>query len=196
MIFYDNGDFDKFYDYSLSQIQKIKNSEVKLELLKLYRETVVGLQNEFVSENLISNDNDWSINELLEIHNNFIYQNTSAAILPGECVKLYLGLYEYRASREIVCDFTGAIIKKGSYYNYYHPLIYSFSSKVSYALKRPWKVENGLQHLLPANIAELDSVYLKLINSYDNPLDEEIDWYDASRRIGDVVSLRNIHKKK
>ena len=62
--------------------------------------------------------------------------NMSKTYFPNDVVYFYNESREMKASSPITCDISGSIIKKGTLYCYYNPLIQNKRTGMRYKLKR------------------------------------------------------------
>ena len=66
-----------------------------------------------------------------------------------------------KTNNPIICDISGSIIKRGTLYCYYNPLIQNKRTGMRYKLKRPIKIETSYEEYLPRDMfsfEELDGI--------------------------------------
>ena len=86
--------------------------------------------------------------------------NISQAYFPNDVVYFYNEFREMKANNPIICDISGSIIKRGTLYCYYNPLIKNKRTGM-YKLKRPIKIETSYEEYLPRDMfsfEELDEI--------------------------------------
>lgn len=70
-----------------------------------------------------------------EVKKNLELFNISQTYFPNDVVYFYNGSREMKASSQITCDISGSIIRKGTLYCYYNPLIQNKRTGIRYKLK-------------------------------------------------------------
>jgi hypothetical protein len=158
----------------IKEINKLLENKSS-EIIK-YNNSIIDLENKIQNEKLI---------------------NTSTYLFPGDIVYFYSLVREYKANSSIICDISGSVIQKGSYYVYYRPRINDITTREHYILDKSLKIETSYRHLLPKNIMEFEEWVRKLNGSYSNPtLGDEIDFYTFSRNYKNDLSLIKLRHKK
>ena len=87
--------------------------------------------------------------------------NMSKTYFPNDVVYFYNESREMKASSPITCDISGSIIRKGTLYCYYNPLIQNKRTGIRYKLTRPIKIETSYEEYLPRDMfsfEELDEI--------------------------------------
>ena len=87
--------------------------------------------------------------------------NMSQTYFPNDVVYFYNESREMKASSPITCDISGSIIRKGTLYCYYNPLIQNKRTGIRYKLTRPIKIETSYEEYLPRDMfsfEELDEI--------------------------------------
>ena len=87
--------------------------------------------------------------------------NMSKTYFPNDVVYFYNESREMKASSPITCDISGSIIRKGTLYCYYNPLIQNKRTGTRYKLTRPIKIETSYEEYLPRDMfsfEELDEI--------------------------------------
>lgn len=87
--------------------------------------------------------------------------NMSQTYFPNDVVYFYNESREMKASSPITCDISGSIIRKGTLYCYYNPLIQNKRTGTRYKLTRPIKIETSYEEYLPRDMfsfEELDEI--------------------------------------
>lgn len=96
-----------------------------------------------------------------EVKKNLELFNMSQTYFPNDVVYFYNGSREMKASSPITCDISGSIIRKGTLYCYYNPLIQNKRTGIRYKLTRPIKIETSYEEYLPGDMfsfEELDEI--------------------------------------
>ncbi len=222
---------NNYPNLSLRQILDIKDSKIKIEILKIYRDYIKNNMTNRISKRIITksillnSDSILSVksrlcieeintllknetskiikydnNSLLELENKIqeeLFINTSSYLFPGDIVLLYPLVREYKANSSIMCDISGSIIQKGSYYSSYRPLIDNIITREHYILEKSINLETSYRHVLPKNIFEFDEWVKRINGSYSNPiLEDEIDFYSFSRNYKNDLSLIKLRDRK
>lgn len=101
----------------------------------------------------------------LEYRSNFFF--------PGCLVALYPYIRESHSRKEITCDISTNIIKKGQLYINYRPLLENVETGDSFILKKTIKCEPIYQDLLSTNMFEFENLDEQIMN-YKYYRDSEI----------------------
>lgn len=109
---------------------------------------------------------------------------TSNYLFPNKLVSFYPQVRERKASKELKCNLSGAIIKKGSLYYTYHPFIEVLESGRVYTIKKDINAECGFVDLFPQDLFTYEEWYYKIKNAYFVE-DDKIDFYGLSVNCGD-----------
>jgi hypothetical protein len=166
-----------------SQIDKDKYFN-ELKLLKSNR----------ISKEIVDNMSGESIINIYNKIRDLELKYTSDILFPGDLVSLHGGIKEVKALKERTCDFSGGIIRKGSFYINYRPLIENISKNTSYVLNKTINVESGYYYDLPETIVELESLYLKMKNCPDNEIG--IDYSHFNQRMGGEFVLTKLKRSR
>jgi hypothetical protein len=139
-------------------------------------------------------------NSILEIENMIqeeMYANTSMYLFPGDIVLFYPLIREYKATSNITCDISGSIIRSGTYYASYRPLIDDITTREHYVLDKSIKTEISYTHLLPKNILEFEEWIRKVEQSYSySSIDDEIDFYSFSANYKSNLNIKKLRDRK
>ena len=102
-------------------------------------------------------------------------ENLSTYYFPGDLTAFYSNIMERHTTQDIVCSISGSVIKKGSLYIAYRPLIENLRTRQAFVLKKTIKCESIYGNFLPQNIMELEDLNQKVCNheieagiEYDN----------------------------
>lgn len=127
-----------------------------------------------------------------------ILEYTSNFLFPNHYIAFYPQVKEFKASKDTICNLSGAVIKKGEIYYCYHPLIEDLDDNKIYTISKNIKASLGYQDKFPMTLAEYEEWYYKLKNAYYNESDE-IDFYLLSIECGntafEVVELKKNTKE-
>lgn len=127
-----------------------------------------------------------------------VLEHTSNFLFPNHYIAFYPQVEEFKASKDTICNLSGAVIRKGETYYCYHPLIEDLSDNKVYTISKKVKASLGYQDNFPMTLAEYEEWYYKLKNAYYNESDE-IDFYLLSVECGDaafeVVELKKNTKE-
>lgn len=127
-----------------------------------------------------------------------ILEHTSNFLFPNHYIAFYPQVKEFKASKDTICNLSGAVIKKGEMYYCYHPLIEDLSDNKVYTISKKVKASLGYQDKFPTTLAHYEEWYYKLKNAYYNESDE-IDFYLLSVECGDtafeVIELKKNSKE-
>lgn len=117
----------------------------------------------------------------------------SYLFFPNQLIKFYPSKKENHAKNSLTCDFSGSIIKKGSLYISYRPLLINISTSEKYVLKRTIKVESGYCYDLPENIQELENLYENM--KAEENANDGIDYSHFNQRMGGQILLQKLQRK-
>lgn len=99
-----------------------------------------------------------------EILEQYYLENLSKYFFPGSLTAFYPKIDEHHTTRDIICDMSESIIKKGSLYVCYRPLIENLETNEVFVLKRTIKCESSYLSLLPNNIFEFEELNERIKN--------------------------------
>lgn len=145
-----------FEDKSLEEIKKSNNKEEE----KLYFQELSNLSTNRIARQIIEEYKGYPLSYIWEKILENEVNIKSREFFPGDIVIVYPKIKECRATKDITCDFSCSVIKAGSIYINYRPLIENISKSTSYVLKRTIKVEKG--YTLPKTISELEDLKLSI----------------------------------
>lgn len=118
-------------------------------------------------------------------------ENTSNEIFPNDLVLLHGGIRENKTKIPIRCDFSGTIIRKGTLYINYRPLIENLTTGNSYVLSKTIKVREEYIDCLPNNIQDLEILQ---INMMLEKSDEMINYEYLHRKFDGGFVLRKLRR--
>lgn len=180
----------QFEEKTLEEIIASGNKEE----LKRYYEYVESMKTNSFYRNIVASYEGKSIEEITYgiIDDESPYR--SEVFFPGEVALFYPRIKEQRAKDFITCDFSAGIIKPGSIYLNYRPLIYNITSGETYVLQRTLKVEAGYSYELPTSIVELEALDSKL-RIYGYADKSGIEYSHLSQRLGGEISLQKLKRR-
>lgn len=117
-------------------------------------------------QDIIDNNYGKSIEEIERLIELEYINWTSNCFFPNHVVAFYPNIKEYVAFRDILCHVCGGVIKAGSRYYAYRPMIRDVDTKRVYVLKKTMKVEIGYLELLPLSICEFEDMDMRIRNAY------------------------------
>lgn len=135
-------------------------------------------------KNILLNNKFYSENSFFKMVDKLVIEHTSHFLFPDNFVSFYPQVREYSASRDLVCDLSGAIIKKGSLYYTYHPFMENLNTGSVYTIKKCIRSELGYIDIFPQDLFTYEEWYYKLKNAYYFN-DDKIDFYQLSCKCGD-----------
>lgn len=186
-----------FLDYSLKDINNITEPSIREYFINEYKSQISELANNSFSKRIINNyiSDGLSINDLSEIIETETLANTSLSLFPNKIVLFYPHFKFPKASTYLACDICGSLIKPGTSYCSYRPLLEVISKREVYVLKKTIKCEMGYYNDLPKNLMEFEMWHNALQNQFTSVLDN-IDSYQLSTQIGEGFTLQKLRKKK
>lgn len=111
----------------------------------------------------------------------------SQILFPNRYMAFYPQVRERHASKDLVCNLSGAKIKQGSLYYAYHPFIEDISNGRCYTISKNIISTSSYFDMFPQNLATYETWYYKVKNAYYNPSsDDIIDFYSLSVECGDT----------
>lgn len=182
---------NKYFSLSLDEIYSIVNLAEREYAIEFYKRELLNLGNDRLTKRVLNDNLGKSIEEIITKLEDVFLSKRSDYTFPDDIVLFYPAIKECRAASDIICDVTGAEIKKGNFYYSYRPLLENISNEHVYVLNRSIKTEISELDFLPTSIYEFDSLSEKIDNAYDI-IDEDYDYYGISRRIGGSLRLRKI----
>ena len=199
-----------YKNLTIQQISQLPGNERKevcrlsLESLRNYKKynRLLTIDNTYVSYlnglNQILNELELDTRIYINLHNvvesisKILLNNTSYDFFSGDVIAFYPSIKELRASNFVTCCMSGSIIKPGSYYCYYRPILENLDTNVVYALQNTIKCETSYYDYLPQNIIQFEDFNRKLSDFYCN---NEIDFYNINTLLGvDSLGLKNLKK--
>jgi len=178
-------------NYWLSKINEIKEEEVKQQYQSLYE----NLKNSRYFRNITPDFEKISISSLLDKLEKEIENMTSFYTFPNQRVSFYPTFRERKSTKHITCAFSNSVIKKGSLYCNYRPLLDVIDSKRTFVLDKSLKVEIGYLSELPTTIHEFDDFSEKVENYWNYP-NEPLDYEAINYYLGGTVRLLELRKEK
>lgn len=100
-------------------------------------------------------------------------------------MSFYPQLKERHATNDLICNLSGAKIKKGSIYYTYHPFIEDLQTGRVYTIKKKINAELGFIDLFPQDLFTYEEWYYKVKNAYYQKEDNIIDFYYLSCELGE-----------
>lgn len=188
MEFFLDNDYSSF---SLSELYRINDVEEQKYALEFYKNELLSLGTDRFTKKLIKDNWGQSIEKIITKLEESFLENRSVYTFPDNIVLFYPTIREQRASSNIICDVTGAEIKRGSFYCSYRPMLENISNNHVYVLSRTLRSETAEIDFFPTSIYEFDILSERIDNAYFS-LDEGYDYYGISRRIGGRLALRRI----
>jgi len=151
-------------------------------------------------KNILAANSFSSERDFYETVDRLVLEHTSNYLLPNRLVSFYPQVREYRASRELICNLSGARIKKGSLYYTYHPFIEDLKTGRVYTIKKSIRAELGFIDLFPQDLFTYEEWYYRVKNAYYSNSDSQVDFYNLSSECGDdcleLYLLGNGNKKR
>ena len=121
--------------------------------------------------------------------------NMSQTYFPNDVVYFYNGYREMKASNPITCDISGSIIRKGTLYCYYNPLIQNKRTGIRYKLTRPIKIETSYEEYLPRDMFSLEELDEILSRDNSECIYHGIDVSHLAVVMGGRLGLKNAKTK-
>lgn len=173
-------------DYSLKELETLKDAK---RLVEQYNLSIESLKcaNRFNREIVLK---QYGL-PISKIEENCFYNLEKHCDDDGNIMAFYPVIREVRSSINRICHFSGAIIRKGSIYIYYRPLLENVITHSTYVLQKPICTEVAYEQDLPKNYMEF--CYM------DKQLQNGLDYYDFSVNYGNdslkLQKLKSKHKK-
>lgn len=120
-------------------------------------------------------------------------ENLSTYYFPGDLTAFYFNAVERHSTDNIICHFSGSIIKKGTLYISYRPLIENLKTGQAFVLKRTIKCEIGYLSYLPNNIMELEYMNYKIM---DHENVDKIEYNNLYNYQNGELMLQKLNKLK
>ena len=179
--------------YTLEEIEKESNENIRHQILLRRQKMLEDMTCNRIGRQIIREYPDASIVEINRQIELASINHISYSLFPENEVILYPQIKEVKSTKDIICDVSGGIIRKGSYYINYQALLDNLSTGKRYVLIRPLIAEIGNWDFFPSNIREMDSLDFSLKNAYNltsSSNNDKYDYYDISTRIGEGIQLR------
>lgn len=128
-----------------------------------------------------------SLDEQYRLLQQYYFENTSNYYFPNDLIAFYPHIIERKASKDVVCNISEAIISKGSYYINYRPLLENLYTKKTYVLKRTICCSLYYGNMLPSNIFELEDLNDKIKNPDTDNAERSL---GALRNYGEIKLLQ------
>lgn len=161
------------YERYLKELENFKTNRIARQITeKLFGESIETIAKTIIEEEEknISMDMDFFIGDLVLLH---------------ESIK------EHHTKTGIICDFSANLIKRGSLYLSYRPMLENLITKKVYVLKRSIKVEPGYFDMLPKDIKELEKLNYKMKLQL---VEDHIDYSHLNSVMGGTLILRRLNK--
>ncbi|MDE5587085.1 MAG: hypothetical protein K2I72_01785 [Bacilli bacterium] len=182
-------------EYTLEEINKIEDLELRRNLQKFYQQKILELGNTPFSRRVIKNFPGFSIMTLQSILQSEYLECTSFYHFPNKQVCFYPSIHEYKSEFNTTCAFSGGPIKKGSFYYCYRPLLEVVDSGKKYVLRKTLKLETMYFSDLPTSIQEFDDFTTKVEHYWLYP-NERLDYECLNYYFGGSVGLLELGKRK
>ena len=134
--------------------------------------------------NILINDKFYSEESFFKMVDKLVLEHTSHYLFPNSLISFYPQVREYTASRDLVCNISGAKIKKGNLYYTYHPFMEDLYTGKVYTIKKEIKAELGYIDCFPQDLVTYEEWYYKVKNAY-YVNDDKIDFYSLSCECGE-----------
>lgn len=180
-----------FEDMTLREITHLKNKY----LVQKYNEEINKLMMDKISKEVIQTLYGSPIIDIIEAVEKTQFEYQSENLFPGKSIIVYPGIKEVHASKDYICDFSGARIRKGSLYINYRPMLKNISNNDTYVLTKTIKTETSYIYDLPTNISEIEAFNDKILN-YEYYSDEDIQYDYLFNRIGKLQFKKLSRRKK
>lgn len=179
-------------DYMVELANSFQNSkQFDINSLLETLDLPVRLSNILKSSDFYSEENFYKMVEKLTL------QYTSQYFLPNQLVSFYPQVKERRASRDLVCNLSGAIIKKGRFYYTYHPFLENLNTGRVYTIHKNIHAELGYIDCFPQDLFTYEDWYYRLKNAYYGSDNGMIDFYFLSCECGeDCLDLYPLGRSK
>lgn len=147
--------------------------------------------------NILKSDDFYSEEAFYKMVEQLTLQYTSQYLLPNQLVSFYPQVKERRASTNLICNLSGSIIRKGSFYYTYHPFLENLNTGKVYTIHRNIRAELGYIDYFPQDLFTYEDWYYRLKNAYYEDNDDVIDFYFLSRECGeDCLNLYPLGRSK
>ena len=177
------------YDLNLDNMLDLES----LNLYETNQEELESLKTNRIAKQIIEDMKGESINRIIEaiLKEEAINTSMDSDFFSGDIVLVHESIKEYHTKKEMTCDFSANLIKKGGLYLNYRPIIENLTTKKVYVLKKSIKVEPAYFDLLPTNIAELEELNYKMKLQIE---DNYIDYSHLNQVMGGALVLRRLNK--
>lgn len=182
-------------EYTLDEIQEIDNLELRNKLMTFYQEKRLELESDPFSRKVLRSYPNCSISQLISILNTEFLEHTSFYNFPGKQVWFYPTVREYKSEFDTTCAFSGGVIRKGSLYCCYRPLLEVVNSNRTYVLSKALKTEMAYFSDLPTTMMEFD-IFTQKIENYQDYQNEHIDYEALNYYFGGTVLLLELRKDR
>jgi len=179
----------EWFNLSLKEILSLNNKKIfseileninsldkrilnKVDICKMYLKQL----NEVLNNDFSNLDLYITFEMIYEEYEKFKENNTSHLFFYNHLAILYPRIHLYKATKPVICSFSGEVIKPNSEYIYYRPLLEDITSHKTYVVTPTIKSSIYYEEYLPKNILELEEFHRKLLNSCN----DEINYYDVS----------------
>ena len=180
-------------EYTLEEINKIEDLEVRNQLQRFYREKRLELGDTPFSKRIVKSYSNCSISDLESILHAAYLEHTSFHHFPDKQIFFYPRTREHQAEFNTTCAFSGGKISKGSFYCCYRPLLDVVDSGRTYVLSKTVKLETAYFSDLPTTMQEFDD-FTQKIENYWNYQNERLDYEQLNYYFGGSVELLELRK--
>lgn len=182
----------------MKTIEEMSQEEIKRlndkKLIEWYEQEIANLKRNKLAKDIIEKEYGSSILQLMDQIEEEERQLISELFFSGEMMEMYPNIKEQRAKKPITCDFSGGIIKPGSFYASFRPLLKNINNGRTYVLKRTIKVESGYESDLPTTIQELENFFLRAENEPEDG--RGIDYSHFMTTMGGCLSFQELKGRK
>lgn len=151
-------------------------------------------------QNILKANHFYSEKQFYQKVEQLIQEHTSNYLFHNQLVSFYPQFRERKASSNLLCNITGAVIKKGSYYFTYHRFIENLETGRVYTINKKICAELAYIDYFPQDLFTYEGWYYHLKNAYYENFDGIIDFYFLSRSCSedclDLYPLGNSKNKR
>lgn len=184
---------DDWAELSHNDILSLEDLNLKKEILSKYKSALSYLSSSdakyYIRPDKSVND---IYNDILTDDYNASINNSSSSLFPNDTIEFYPRILYQKSKKDRVCHYSGAIIKEGSYYINYRPMIHNLSTKETFVLDKSITCEPCYEEKLPMNLLEFELMISRIENAYE--YDDEL-WYNFNCNYGNnTLSLKKLRK--
>jgi len=115
-------------------------------------------------------------------------------LFPNQKMLVYAPLREVVAKKEYTCSFSASIIRVGTIYVPYRPMVKNIDTKETYVLKDTLRVDPYYYTDLPTSIGELDQLSIKILTQPEDGMG--IDYSHLCNEVGGSFSFVKLKERK